>query len=156
MHADAAWWTFTLFVLGDEALHILKFVRKFSAFCICFFPLNIITGWDIYVRELSLCDMNWFHFSCDNLPFWSLIIMFNFADLYTWVLILPWKSTAGRIWDLSFSQLYPFFFGEPSFEGCIKLQSRCYSLTCFMIMSVIHWSCQVNELYPIYSDIMDL
>lgn len=110
MHVDAAWWTFTLFVLGDEALHILKFVRKFSAFCICFFPLNIITGWDIYVRELSLCDMNWFHFSCDNLPFWSLIIMFNFADLYTWVLILPWKSTAGRIWDLSFSQLYPFFF----------------------------------------------
>lgn len=36
-------------VLGYEALHILQFVRQFSAICVCIFSSDLIIGRNVYV-----------------------------------------------------------------------------------------------------------
>lgn len=47
----SAWWFLRLcFVLGYEAVHLLKFVWEFSEICICLLPPNIIFGRNICVR----------------------------------------------------------------------------------------------------------
>lgn len=44
-----SWWSSA----GHEALHLFKFVWKFSAICVSIFPFDIIISWDIRVRVIS-------------------------------------------------------------------------------------------------------
>lgn len=45
---------FVIYVLGHEALLLLKLVRKFSEICICIFPPDIVIGRDFCVSTMQL------------------------------------------------------------------------------------------------------
>jgi hypothetical protein len=54
LHIEAVLWKHWFFVLGHEALHILKFVGKVSKIRICIFSFDIIISRDICVRNLVI------------------------------------------------------------------------------------------------------
>lgn len=103
------------FVLGYEALFLLELVRQFTEICICIFPSDIIISWDVCVREHFFFNIKWLLQTFPNLS--TFLHLFGYpADLYTWVLILPWNSIVGPTLDSSFSLLYPWVINQLEYK----------------------------------------
>ena len=54
---------FLCFVVGHETLYVFQFIAKFSTVCLCFFRVDIIFSWNIFVRRISFAIFTLFYFN---------------------------------------------------------------------------------------------
>lgn len=161
LHIEAVLQKHWFFILGHEALHILKFVGKVSTICICIFSFDIIISRDIRVRNLVVIfsiSSDWI-FICA----WYCWLVCQFADLYIWALILPWNSIVGHMLDSFSSQLYPCIIcNDKRIDTFIKWHLLLFLkltlwlfLTCLVITPDIYWSSKVCMLYLLIQGLFD-